>query len=365
MVYYWLIVAFLLGAVVGSFLNVCIARMPLEKSILWPGSRCGSCLQRIKWYDNVPLLSYLWLRGRCRSCGAKFSPRYLVIEFLTAAGFAALFYAEVTSNIHGWPTTQDQRFAINNGFYPWQWWAVWVCHVTLFSFLMVAAACDLAGREIPLQLTITGTFIGLIFAVLLPWPWPRTPDQAVPKAQPNMLPGFQWQFAGGGLKEGLYPWPVWGPLPDWFPAGSWQLGLATGLAGMLVGTFMLRGIGFLFSKGLGREALGLGDADLMMMAGAFMGWQPVVVAFFLSVMPALVFGALQYGVKRDNELPFGPSLAMGIVLTFLCWPWIGPQIQSLFFWGKMLGAVAVLGALFMLVSSYVIRVSRRRNPEQK
>src|SRR5947208_5682923 len=111
------------------------------------------------------------------------------------------------------------------------------------------------------------------------------------------------------------------------PLGSPLAGFATGLTGALVGTWLLRGIRFIFSKGLGREALGLGDADLMMMAGAFLGWQPVVVAFFASVIPALFFGVIQWIVNRDNSLPFGPSLGAGIVLTFLCWKWIGPELQ--------------------------------------
>src|SRR5438874_5717053 len=67
-----LIFVFMVGASVGSFLNVSIARLPLEKSLLWPNSRCGSCLQSIRWYDNIPLLSYLCLRGRCRTCGQSY-----------------------------------------------------------------------------------------------------------------------------------------------------------------------------------------------------------------------------------------------------------------------------------------------------
>jgi leader peptidase (prepilin peptidase) / N-methyltransferase len=224
---------------------------------------------------------------------------------------------------------------------------------------MVAAVCDLDGREIPLPLTLTGTLVGLIGSVLFPWPWPLEPQQAVPQMNPAILPGRQWQVPGPeGLRAGLYPWPVWGPLPHGLEAGDWKLGLATGLVGMLVGTLMMRAVAFLFSKGLGREALGLGDADLMMMAGAFLGWQPVVVAFFLSVIPALFFGVIQLVVKRENELPFGPSLGAGILLTFLGWGWIGPQLQVLFFWGPMMIAIAALGAVFMLLSSYVIRVSR-------
>ena len=93
------VIVFLIGASVGSFLNVCVYRLPLEKSVLWPGSRCGSCYQPIRWYDNIPLLSYWLLRGRCRDCGATFSARYFWIELLTALGFVGLFYIEVVRNV--------------------------------------------------------------------------------------------------------------------------------------------------------------------------------------------------------------------------------------------------------------------------
>jgi leader peptidase (prepilin peptidase)/N-methyltransferase len=260
-------------------------------------------------------------------------------------------------NLHDWPLKSGQSWAIDRGFFPPTWWIVWLFHAILFSFLMVAAACDLDGREIPLALTMTGTAIGLIGSVVLAWPWPLLPEEAMPSPNAMVIPGREWQ--GQIIHPGLYAWPVWGPLPAGLEPGDWKTGLATGLAGALVGTFMMRGVAFLFSRGLGREALGLGDADLMMMAGAFLGWQPVVVAFFLSVIPALVFGVVQMAVKRDNELPFGPSLAAGIVLTFLCWRWIGREMQPFFFWGAMLAAVVVLGAVFMLLSSYIIRISRR------
>ena len=95
----------------------------------------------------------------------------------------------------------------------------------------------------------------------------------------------QWSGCTPGfVVQGLYPWPFWGPLPDGFAAGgNWQTGLATGIAGALVGTFLLRGVRFVFSSGIGKEALGMGDADLMMMAGGFLGWQPVVIAFFVAL----------------------------------------------------------------------------------
>src|SRR2546421_8454357 len=92
---YWLVMAFILGAAIGSFVNVAVARLPVEKSLIWPGSRCGRCFQAVRWQDNLPLVSYLWLRGRCRSCGERFSSRYFWVELATALGFTGLFYCEV------------------------------------------------------------------------------------------------------------------------------------------------------------------------------------------------------------------------------------------------------------------------------
>ncbi len=359
-IYFWLLLVFVLGAVVGSFCNVAIARLPLEKSLLWPGSRCGQCFQPIRWYDNLPLISYWWLRGRCRMCAAPFSMRYFWVELVTALGFVALFYLEMMVNVHRWPNLNGLA---QFGFFPWQWWAGYGFHAILFSFFMVASVTDLEGREIPFSLTFTGALIGLAGAVLMPWPWPQNPAQALPNSNlpPNpVLPGMNpWQV--GLIGQGVFPWPVWGPLPGWLPAASWQLGLATGLAGLLVGTFMLRAIGFLFSRGIGREAMGLGDADLMMMAGCFLGWQPVVVGFFVSIGPALVFGLVQLFIHKDNELPFGPSLAAGVLITMLGWHWIGKYLQFILFWDIALVILATFAGLFMLGASYLMR---RKGPEK-
>jgi len=128
---------------------------------------------------------------------------------------------------------------------------------------------------------------------------------------------------------------------------------------VLAGTMVLRAIAFLFGAGLGKEALGLGDADLMMMAGAFLGWQPVIVAFLVSVVPALLVGLCQLIFRRDNSLPFGPSLAVGTVVTMLCWRWIGPQVQILFFWGEVLVGLAVAGGGFLFFASFALRLARR------
>jgi leader peptidase (prepilin peptidase) / N-methyltransferase len=85
--------AFTFGACLGSFFNVCLARLPRGENLFWPGSRCGACSQPVRWYDNIPLLSYWILRGRCRTCGQTYSARYFWIESLTALACAALVLA--------------------------------------------------------------------------------------------------------------------------------------------------------------------------------------------------------------------------------------------------------------------------------
>jgi leader peptidase (prepilin peptidase)/N-methyltransferase len=363
LMYVWLPLLFLLGAMVGSFVNVCISRLPLEKSLFWPlRSYCGHCLQPIRWYDNIPLVSYWWLRGRCRKCGASFSIRYFLIELATGLGFVLLFYLEVLRNVHDLAVIDANMWAIRWGVIPWQGWVFFAYHAILFSLLMAAAGCDLDGREIPLTITFPGTLIGLVGAMLFPWPWPYTPAEAL-KGLPLNQGWGQLPFQVGP-KAGLYPWPVWGPPPDWLPPGSWQLGLATGLAGMLAGTLMLRVIGFIFGKGLGKEAMGLGDADLMMMAGSFLGWQPIVVAFFISVFPGLVMGVFQLIIRRDNSLPFGPALAAGVVITWLGWNWIGPRVQPMFFWDVILFAMAGLAVVLMVAFSLFFWMVRPRQEQE-
>src|SRR6266849_811228 len=115
---YWLLLAFLLGASVGSFINVCVARLPYEKSLFWPNSRCSSCLQPIRPRDNIPILGYLLLRGRCRTCGCSFSVRYLLVELFTALAFPALCYLLIFQNIRQLPFL-DNFWGLGAGFAPW------------------------------------------------------------------------------------------------------------------------------------------------------------------------------------------------------------------------------------------------------
>ncbi|MBY0527822.1 MAG: prepilin peptidase [Gemmataceae bacterium] len=362
----WILLVFAIGAAIGSFLNVCIYRLPLEKSVLWPGSRCGSCLKPIRMRDNIPVLSYWLLGGRCRMCGAEFSMQYFWVELLTGLAFAGLFYLEVVVNIHGFGLLAREAFNIEQGVIPWQGWVIFGHHAILLSLLIVAAGCDLMHREIPLSVTLPGTAIGLLGATLWPWPWPYDASQALPmtavafpgQVQPVAANPWWLLAPHQGPDMGLYAWPFWGPLPLGLEPGTWQLGLLTGLVGMLVGTMMLRGIRTLFSMGVGAEALGLGDADLMMMAGAFLGWQPVFVGFFIGVFPAMIAGIIQRFRTGDNALAFVPWLALGVIVSWLCWSTIGPVVQVLLFYPELMLFMIVASAVMMVVSAYMIRGMR-------
>jgi leader peptidase (prepilin peptidase)/N-methyltransferase len=359
MLYALLAGLFVVGAAFGSFINVCVFRLPYEKSLLWPGSRCGSCYKPIPWYDNIPLFGYWILGGRCRMCGASFSIRYFFVELLTGLCFAGLFYLEVILNVHDLPIIKQYAAQIGMGQIPWQMWLFFAVHATLLCFLLTASLVDLEHFEIPLTVTVTGTIFGLIFSVLFPWPWPDSVPAVVAMGRPAAANG---PFGGIGppATGSLYPWPLWFPLPGWLqPGGNWQTGLVTGLGGMLAGVLVLRAVRFVFGLGRGKEGLGIGDADLMMMAGAFIGWQPVVVAFFVSVFPALLVGLGQLIIRGNQEMPFGPALALGVLITMLGWKWISPFVEIVFFNGPFLAALAGGGLVVLLIASFALRVVRR------
>ena len=356
----WCVWVFVVGLGVGSFLNVLIARLPYEKSVVWPGSRCFTCLQPIRLRDNVPLLGYLLLRGRCRSCGAKFSPSYLGIELFTGLAFVGLFVFEIVLNLPGIEGVQAASRELRNGTPPVWVLAVFAYHAALLSLLFVAAVIDAEHRIIPPSITYGGTLIGLVGAALMPWPWPG--DVAVAaewQAKETWIFIEDW----GRIPLGLQPWPFWGPLPDWAAPGTWQLGLTNSILGALAGMFVIRAVKLLFEVGLGREALGLGDADLMMMAGAFLGWQPIVLSLFIGAgaalaikVPMLVVELIR-GKASERELPFGPGLALGVVITWLGWKWIGPGLQFLFFDLIMILFVVVLMGGGMLAAGLFLRRS--------
>ncbi len=134
---------FIFGAMVGSFLNVCIVRLPLEKSIVFPGSHCVACRASIQWYDNIPLISWLLLGGRCRACRAKISFRYWLVELLTGVIFF-LFYRHYGIQPVLWP------------------------YLVMVSGFIVATFVDFEHRIIPDEVSIGGMIAGVVFSVIVP-----------------------------------------------------------------------------------------------------------------------------------------------------------------------------------------------------
>ncbi len=362
---FWLIFAFVIGACVGSLINVVVARLPLEKSIIWPGSRCGSCVQPIRGIANIPIFSYLILGGRCATCGARYSSRYFWVELLTACAFAGLFWFDVFRNGHNLAFIANSQGEISLGWVPWRCWIFFIWHAALMSFLIAASLCDFDGKVIPLPLTVSGTIIGLVGAALMPWPWPN--QGLEPFAMPTDRP---WIFGEdiGHITRGVYAWPFWGPVPAWCSVGSWQLGLLTGLAGAAAGNLMMRSVKFLFEQGMGIEALGHGDADLMMMVGAFLGWQMVVVSFFFGTFAAIVLCIPMFAFRQprkdanareDRYIPFGPGLAIGSMIALLSWKWVGPRFQPYFFeWLTLAFGVIIMGG-GMFIASLVLGIGRK------
>jgi leader peptidase (prepilin peptidase)/N-methyltransferase len=366
----WCLWVFILGLGVGSFLNVLIARLPFEKSIVWPGSRCGTCYRPIRLLDNLPIVGYLRLRGRCRFCMSPFSSRYLWVELGTGLAFVALFLIEIVSQAEGGPEFLRPWHYAPGLRYPYIGsqtagptladWAYFAAHACLLALLIAAAVIDAEHRVIPPQITYPGALIGLICSVAFPWPWPTDP------AVVAQLPPTAWLLPDGADKipTGLSLWPFAGPPPDWALPGSWQLGLMNGLVGAAVGTALVRVFKFLFEWGFGQEALGLGDADLLMMVGAFLGWQVALLGFFAGAfaalglkIPELVWKAVR-GRQTGGELPFGPGLVVGVVLVWLGWPRLGVLRQMLF--DPVLIAVAMgIMCVGLLAAGMILRRPRQ------
>ena len=140
---FYSIIIFILGAMTGSFLNVCIVRLPLEKSIVFPGSHCVACRTPIQWYDNIPLISWMVLGGRCRACKQKISFRYWFVELLTGITFF-LFYRHYGIQPVLWP------------------------YLVMVSGFIVATFVDFEHRIIPDEVSIGGMIAGLVFSLIIP-----------------------------------------------------------------------------------------------------------------------------------------------------------------------------------------------------
>jgi leader peptidase (prepilin peptidase)/N-methyltransferase len=261
------------------------------------------------------------------------------IELLTGVSFAVFFWLEVVVNIHDVPQPAPGATV------PLALVIIWLFHAVLLGLLLATALSNAVTGEIPLQLTIPGALFGILAGTLAPWPWPVPVVRILPEVAlgPPRDLGLQEVLA---LPGGLQPWPVAVWSLDWLSPGSWSMGLATSLTGALVGTGLIRLVRLLYGWASGQEALGIGIADQMMMVGAFLGWQAVVLVFPLAFVACLAYSMVAHLAGRtDSQLAFAPFVAAATAVTVLFCHWM---------------AAAILPALFVVLGgSLALSVIRR------
>jgi leader peptidase (prepilin peptidase)/N-methyltransferase len=249
-----------LGAIIGSFLNVVIHRVPREESIAFPASHCPSCDTAIRPYDNIPVVSWAVLRGRCRACRAPISARYPAVELLTGVLFA------LTYLLHS-GLTLSLPFDL-----------VFVAAIVALVFI------DAEHMLLPNVITYPGIALALVARVV--------------------VPNLYGVAALGGEQT---------------PA--WLLSLGGALLGALAGGGFLWLVGWLWERVRGVEAMGLGDVKMMFMVGAFLGWPLTMLTIFVGVFTGSLAGvaAMFRRGERDMQmlLPFGIFLGLGSLVSLL------------------------------------------------
>jgi len=356
---------FIVGSVVGSFLNVCIYRMPLHdrlgdqlRGLLSPPSRCPRCGKRLLLRDNLPIVGWIFRRGRCRYCQGRIALRYPLIEAFTGALFVLVYWMEVPAGFGASLQESCVYAAIGpQGVVGSQWHsdaaiANWryVYHMVLVVALVVATFIDIDLKIIPDGSTLPAMAIGILggwglgYVYLVPV-WFQDPGilRSLEILGPEWLPSF----------ANLPRHPAW---IDDYPHLH---GLAVSLAGLIVGGGMVWGVRLMGYWVLRQEAMGFGDVILMGMIGSFLGWQPTVLVFFLAPLCALVVLAGSWIFRRQREIPYGPYLSLAALLVILGWKRIWPAAERVFELGPLLPIAGVLTAgAFVLCLQLIQGVKR-------
>ena len=247
----WL--AALAGLLIGSFLNVCIYRLPLDLSVVSPRSYCPKCKATIRWYDNIPLLSFLALKGRCRKCDARIPFRYPIVELLTAIAFFCSFWflgvtlAAVKFSLYG-------------------------------AILIALVFSDLEERILPDEFTIGGAILGLGFAFFVHLDWGPMALLVSSLGNPALISAFESAFS----------------------------------ALVCAGALWL--VAVLYERVRHREGLGLGDVKMVALIGAFLGLQAALLTLIVASLLGAVVGLLYIWITGKDastyELPFGTFLGI-------------------------------------------------------
>jgi leader peptidase (prepilin peptidase)/N-methyltransferase len=249
------ILAFAFGLLIGSFLNVVIYRLPRDLSVVLPRSHCPGCQSRVRAWDNIPVMSYMLLGGKCRDCGMPISIRYPIVESLTGIVFA-------------W-------FIATRGLT-----LVALRDCVLAALFLALAFTDLETRLLPEPLTVGGIAVGLGFSIVVP------------------------------LNDGI---------GQFFGLAGWVASLANSVIGALLPAFLLWSLGWLFEKIRHKEGLGFGDVVMVAEVGAFLGLQAAFLTLVLASVLGSIIGVLFIWLKRENpsdyELPLGTFLGFSAIVV--------------------------------------------------
>jgi leader peptidase (prepilin peptidase)/N-methyltransferase len=262
------VVAAVFGAIIGSFLNVVIHRVPIEESIVFPNSRCPSCGAVIAFYDNIPVLSYALLGAKCRHCKEHISFRYPAVELLTAALFVGVAWHDGLS-------------------------AALPFDLVFASALLALVFIDAEHMILPNVITYPGIAFALVARIAIPYLTGTPHFDDIPS------------LSHGALSD----------MPIWVTS------LVGALTGALLGGGSLWLMGWTWEKLRGIEAMGLGDVKMMFMVGAYLGWRLTILTIFFGVLTGSMIGiflmARQGQRNMQMLLPFGVFLGLGAIAALL------------------------------------------------
>jgi leader peptidase (prepilin peptidase) / N-methyltransferase len=329
----WPFGAFILvvGLCIGSFLNVCIYRLPAGKSIAWPGSHCQSCLAPIAWYDNIPVLSFFLLGGRCRRCGATFSARYMLVELATGLVWFGFWLAYFKLGLRTVGGPSGEIVEPSPGLY--------LVHMVLASALLVSGVIDYDLKEIYVSVTYVAVGAGVVGAFL----WPDL----------QRLGAYGHELA---------------PRTGWDRTDA----LVMALVGAAVGSGLINLTRFLGTVAFHKEAMGAGDAYLMAAIGGVLGWEASVLVFFAAPFIGLPFGlwSLWRQTRRQGgeaeteeaEAPSPPRLNYGTFVTAVAGfgLLVAASVQAQGEWG-MGARVTLVGSLLAFGASLYL-LGREEEP---